>query len=324
VTIGIAVRGPMAGLATFRALRAVERIGRGSIGGFASFVAITAQGEVLRAETQRGGTGTLFTAGETTGVAPPTAFAEAPMAGVMSSGPDRPPPLCQFTPARAGVGLVTGHRLPNMPGVDGVPLNRAVLDRMARGEPAPEAARAELARNPDADAGIIALDAAGRIFAGNSALVARRPDVGRAVVHNAGSDAAAAVLHNAIHPHVPLAQLAAAVALDVVAPIDRADVWVRLDAGTPVEQGSENCIFVDGANVAQAVMVTEPGWLIGRRDGAVVSFAAAIRRGDELLGYVTAEPYGVVEAGRIVSLSGASSTDLGVRLLRSPNLARRR
>jgi hypothetical protein len=317
MTIGIAVHGPMAGLATFRALQAVEHIARGAIGGFASFVAITAEGEMLRAETQRGGTGTLFTAGETTGVAPPPAFAEAPMAAVMSSGPDRPAPLGQFTPARAGVGLVTGHRLPNMTGVDGVPLNRAVLDRMARGEPAPEAARAELIRNPDADAGIIALDAAGRIFAGNSALVAKRPDIGRALVRAADGAFAVAVLHNAMHPHTPVAQLAAAIALDVVAPIDRADIWVRLDAGTPVELGSENCLSVDGANVARTVTVTEPGWLVGRRDGAVVGFAAAVRRGDELLGYATAEPYGVVEAGRIVSLSGAASVDLGVRLVRS-------
>lgn len=323
MTIGIAVRGPLAGLAAFKALQAVERIARGAIGGFASFVVITAEGEVLRAETQRGGTRTLFTAGEATGVPPPPAFAEAPMAGLMSSGPDRPAPLCQFTPARAGVGLVTGHRLPNMPGVDGVPLNRTVLDRMAAGEPAPAAARAELARNPSADAGIIALDAAGRIFAGNSALVARRPDIGRALVHAAGTSTAVAVLHNAIHPHAPLAQLAVAIALDVVAPLDRADVFVRLDAGTPVAQGTENCVFVDGGNVAQMVAVTEPGWLVGRRDGAVVSFAAAVRRDSELLGYATTEPYGVVEAGRIVSLSGAGSADLGVRLLRTPNPARR-
>ena len=316
MTIGIAVHGPMAGLATFKALQAVERIARGAVGGFASFVVITADGELLRAETQRGGTGTLFTAGEATGIAPPPAFAEAPMAALMSSGPDRPAPLSQFTPAAAGVGLVTGHRLPNMPGVDGVPLNRAVLDRMARGEPAPEAVRSELARNPDADAGIVALDIAGRIFAGNSARVARRPDVGRAVLRAAGSAMAVAVLHNAIHPHGPLAQLAAAIALDIIAPIDRADIWVRLDAGTPVRLGAENCVIVDGAHVARTVTVSEPGWLIGRREGAVVGFAAAVRCGDELLGHATAEPYGVVEGGRIVSLSGASSADLGVRLIR--------
>ena len=129
MTIGIAVYGPMAGLATFKALQAVERVGRGAIGGFASFVAITADGALLRSETQRGGTATLFTAGETICALPPQAFAEAPWAALMSSGPDRPAPLSQFTPGRAGVGLVSGHRLPNMPGADGLPINRAVLDR---------------------------------------------------------------------------------------------------------------------------------------------------------------------------------------------------
>ena len=34
MTIGIAVRGPGAGLAAFKALAAVEKIGRGAIGGF--------------------------------------------------------------------------------------------------------------------------------------------------------------------------------------------------------------------------------------------------------------------------------------------------
>jgi hypothetical protein len=161
----------MAGLATFKALQAVERVGRGAIGGFASFVAITADGELLRSETQRGGTATLFTAGETICALPPPVFAEAPWAAVMSSGPDRPEPLSQFTPGQAGVGLVSGHRLPNMPGAEGLPINRAVLDRMAHGQPAPDAAHAVLAANPEADAGIIALDHAGRIYAGNTRIV---------------------------------------------------------------------------------------------------------------------------------------------------------
>jgi Domain of unknown function (DUF6963) len=316
VTIGIAVHGVMAGLATFKALQAVERVGRGAIGGFASFVAISADGQLLRAETQRGGTSTLFTAGEATGVAPPALYAEAPFAAVMSSGPDRPAPLCQFVPGRPGVGLVSGHRLPNSPNAAGVPLNRAVLERMARGEPAPEAAQAELARNPDADAGIIALDCAGRIFAGNSEAVDRRPDIGRAVRRAPDGGAAVAVLHNTIHPAAPLAVLAAAIALDVVAPADRPDIWVRLDAGTPVELGAENCVVVDRTNVARRVTVTDPAWLIGRRDGALVGLAAAVRCGEELLGHAMAEPYGVVEAGRIVSLSGAPRAEIGVRLRR--------
>ncbi|MGH6900751.1 MAG: DUF6963 family protein, partial [Geminicoccaceae bacterium] len=260
---------------------------------------------------------TLFTAGGTTGVPPPSDYALAPFAALMSSGPDRPAPLSQFTPGRAEAGLVTGHRLPNLPGVDGVPINRAVLERMARGETAIAAAMAELERNPGADAGIIALDVNGVLFAGNTALVDGRPDTGRAILRDARRGAAVAVLHNAIHPHAPLARLAAAVALDAIAPTDRVDFLVRLDAGTPVELGPENCVFVDADNVALRIAVTEPAWLSGQRGGAVVSFAALVRRGDQILGYATAEPYGIVEAGRVVSLSGAESVELGVRAAES-------
>ncbi|WP_346907757.1 DUF6963 family protein [uncultured Roseibium sp.] len=60
MTIGIALSGPNAGLCLFKALAAVERISRGSIGGFVSFAVITADGQLLRAQTQDGGTTTLF------------------------------------------------------------------------------------------------------------------------------------------------------------------------------------------------------------------------------------------------------------------------
>src|SRR3546814_7427510 len=117
-------------LPIFRALSAVGRVGRGDIGGFASFVAISGAGGLLTADTQRGGTATLFGAKGT----PPPAFASARLVALISSGPDRPEPLMQFTPADAAVGMVSGHRLPNTPGVDGRPLNLAVLARLQQGE----------------------------------------------------------------------------------------------------------------------------------------------------------------------------------------------
>ena len=180
MTIGIAAFGPRAGLAVFMALRAVERVARGAVCGFASFVAITTEGEVLRAETQRGGTRTLFVDAEITGLPPPPRVAEAPFAGVMSSGPDRPAPLCQFTPADGAVGLVTGHRLPNTPGCSGVRLNEEVLALMREGLSPQGAVERVLADNPGSDAGMIALDRQGRLFAANSAFVADRADLGSA------------------------------------------------------------------------------------------------------------------------------------------------
>ena len=116
MTIGIGAIGPNAGLAVFKGLQAAERVGTGSIGGFAVFAAISEDGPLFMSETQRGGTATLFTAGETSGVLPPSEIAAAPYAAVMSSGPDRPAPLSQFLAADPAIGLVTGHRLPNARG----------------------------------------------------------------------------------------------------------------------------------------------------------------------------------------------------------------
>jgi hypothetical protein len=91
------------------------------------FVAITGDGRVIRAETQRGGTATLFLKGETTGTNPPDEAGASPLAALMSSGPDRPEPLAQFVVADGRAGLVTGHRLPNAAAVSGRPLNAEIL-----------------------------------------------------------------------------------------------------------------------------------------------------------------------------------------------------
>lgn len=321
MTIGIGVMGPKAGLAAFEALAAIERVGRGAIGGFVSYVAIAADGKLYRAETQRGGTSTLFTDGERTGVPPPPAIADAPIAGLMSSGPDRPAPLSQFTPAAANTGIVTGHRLPNMPGPNGsgsngMPLNQAVLARMQSGEPAGRAAGTILEANPEADAGIIALGIDGDSFVGNTAHVARRGDLGQAVLDEPAIGATIAILHNAIHPHRALADLAAATALDVMAPLDRLDFRIRIGAGTPLELGSENAVHVDRDGNAQRISVTQESWLGPSRDGAVIDFAATVRQGGHLIGHTIAEPYCVVEHGRLISLSGSDHAMIGVRAIR--------
>ena len=316
MTIGIAAHGAGAGLAVFTALEGVERVGRGAIGGFASFVVITAEGALLRAETQRGGTATLFTAAETTGTKPPPEIAAAPFAAVMSSGPDRPAPLAQFTPGDAAAGLVTGHRLPNVAGADGTALNLAVLARLRAGIGAEEAGAEVLAANPDADAGIIALDRRGGLFAANTARVAARADLGFAREQDPETGAGVAVLHNAIHPSPPLAQLAAQLALDAMNPRDRADFEVEVTAGTPVVAGEANALLLDEAGRVVAIAVDRPVFLQGRAEGAVIGPATRVRRGDHVLGRTVTEPYGVVVDGRLVSLSGRDRVALGVRRAR--------
>lgn len=303
----------MAGLAAFTALRAVERVARGALGGFVSFAALTQDGRLMHADTQRGGTGTLFTVAEATGTQPPPAFAAAPFAALMSSGPNRPEPLIQFTPADPAAGIVTGHRLPNMPGVDGVPLNAAVLARLKAGESPREAVEAELARNPHADAGLIALNLKGEIYAGDSELVLRRPDRGAYVGEDPHTGARCAVLHNSIFPVEAMAHLAVAVALDTIAPVDHPDFHVRVTAGTPLVQGSAPCLELGDGDQVTRLVVDDPVWLGGTHDGAVIPHGAAVRRGGKLVGRVIFEPYCVVEQGVLVSLSGLDEAVISVR-----------
>ena len=97
MTIGIAAYGPNAGQAIIDALRAAEVVGHGAISGFVSMVVIGEDGELHRIETQRGGTQGLLKGGEM-----PTHFMRARHAALMSSGPDRPSPLAQFTPGMRG------------------------------------------------------------------------------------------------------------------------------------------------------------------------------------------------------------------------------
>jgi hypothetical protein len=313
MTIGIAAVGPNAGRAVFEALAAVERVSRGAVGGFAAFVAITADGRMLRFATQRGGTRTLFVEGETTGVGPPPEVAAARIAGVMSSGPDRPKPLDQFVPADERGRLVTGHRLPNVAGVNGEAINVEVLRAMGDGLSAKDAVDRALDANPEADAGLIAVDTEGRIYARNSARVERRPDIGGARREDAVSGSLVEVLHNAIFPYEPVASLAASVAMEVMAPQFAPDAYVTVHAGTPLEAGSDNAVLVDRDMVAQRVVTTDRYLLQGRQDGAAIYLNSLVWLDGRLLGRTVTEPYVVVEHGRILSLSGQSSCRLGIQ-----------
>ena len=234
MTIGIGAFGPKAGLAVHQALRAAERVGRGAIGGFASYAAITADGRLMRAETQRGGSSTLFTDGETTGVEPPEEVANAIAAGVISSGPDRPAPLTQFLPADGAAGLVTGHRLPNAKGAGGQPINEEILALLRSGRTAREAVDAVLDRNANSDTGIIAVDRSGQVYSRNAARVLRRPDLGHARREHASPKAVVEVLHNAIRPYPAAAALAADVALATMVGEPTEVGRVTVSAGCPV------------------------------------------------------------------------------------------
>jgi hypothetical protein len=313
VTIGIAAAGPGAGLAVWRALRAVELVGRGAIGGFVSLAAIGADGRLRRAEIQRGGAAALF--GRDAADAVPDEIAAAPLAGLMSSGPDRPEPLAQFVPADGAVGLVTGHRLPNVAGASGLPVNEEVLRLMREGRPPRAAVLSVLGRNPDADAGVIALDRRGRLFAADAPPVLARGDRGAALRRLRPGGPAAAALHNAVLPHRPLAALAVETALDAMEPADLATGTVLLEAGTPLALGPAPAYLVDRAGRAVTrILVADPRYLEGAW-GLGLGHAVEVRgEGDgRPLGRAVYEPYMLVAGGRLRSADGAGSLPIPLR-----------
>ena len=312
MTIGIAAYGPRAGLAVFKALRAAEKIGWGSIGGFASFAVITEDGRLTRYQTQRGGATTLFIDGDLTGVEPPSEVVNARTAALMSSGPDRPEPLSQFVPGDARAGLICGHRLPNTPGRDGAILNTAALQHLQQGKTPQQAIDAVLDANRQADAGLIAVNLRGQIYARNSDRVRQRPDLGWARREHA-SGAVVEVLHNAIHPAGSLAGLVADIALETMAPAFHPDNWLLVEAGIPVQLGEHGIVYVDDKLRALSVVTSDAGLLRERANGAAIYIGSDVRQGDERLGSTITEPYVVLEHGRIVSLSGQSSLRLGFR-----------
>ena len=314
MTIGIAAFGPQAGLAIWRALRAVEQVGRGAVGGFACFVTLGEGGRVDRFETQRGGAIGLFG-----GDPPPAEIADARLAGLMSSGPDRPEPLAQFVPADGAVGLVTGHRMPNVAGASGRPLNEEVLGLMRDGASPRVAVRRVLMANPAADAGVIALDRQGRIWAADTPAVRLRGDRGQARLDETG--AVVAVLHNATLPHRPLALLAAEVAHDVMRPADRSDASIQVAAGIPVRLGEQRGLLLDRHGRAAGIETADPRHLAGRWSFAL-GWRAEIRCCGGVWGHATYEPYMVVEDGCLVSIDGRTCFELPVARVHAATPAR--
>ena len=312
MTIGIAAHGPNAGLAVFSALRAVESVGAGCIGGFVSFAAIAGDGSLVRAVTQRGGTSTLFIDSEVIGADPPGAIATASVAALMSSGPDRPEPLAQFVAGDANTGLVTGHRFAHQPGGNGIPFNQDALQRMQSGMDVKSAVEAVIAENPAADVGLIAIDLRGRVHARNSKRVDTRSDLG-AEERKSGDDVVVSILHNAIHPAAGIAALAADLAMEIMLPARLPDFWIQATAGTPVVLGESDSVEVDAELRVVEVRTTDATLLRGRQDGAAIYIGSEVRKDGEKIGYTTTEPYVVLTDGVIESLIGQPELKVGCR-----------
>jgi hypothetical protein len=312
MTIGIAAFGDRAGQAIIDGLAAAEAVGRGALHGFVTLVTIGPDGRLHRAEVQDGGVRALLA-----GRPVPDPIANAPLAGLMSSGPNRPAPLSQFTPADPNVGLVTGHRFPNSRGARDRPLNLEILDLMRRGF-APEAALAKvIADNPQADAGFIALSRDNRLHAENTPHLLGFGDAGRAIGRLGDGNAGVAVLHNAISPHGSLAALVVEVALSAMGASRAPDCAIAFSVGVPILISDRNAILLDDGAQVQAVTTHDKRYASGSWSFGL-GYQAEVYRRDVLIGTALYEPFLRAEDGKIASIDGGSSINLPIRIER-PN-----
>lgn len=294
MTIGVAAHGPRAGAAVRAAVLAAELLGRGAIGGFGVFAILDSGGEPQYRVAQNGGI---------TALALPDEWLDARFAAVISSGPNRPEPLVQFLPGKKGVGLVTGHRLPNLPGLDGVPLNQAALAGMAAGKAPQQAVDAVLAANPEADAGLIALDARGRLGWGNTARVARRADRGEA--HRASGDARFAVLHNSIHAQSALPDDIADLAWSQLTGQPASLRFLYLREPVPIRAADHDRVHVTAEGVVTAIDSANPELVHSRRLGTAVYLGSEVWLDGRRAGHAATELVAEMADGKAGRPAGA-------------------
>lgn len=293
MTIGIATRGPGAGLAAWRALLAAELLGRGEIGGFCVFVWWGAAGRFQHATTQRGGTAGLDLSGD---------WADATLAGLISSGPDRPEPLTQFLPVDDGAGLVTGHRLPSSPLPDGRPVNSAALAAMMQGGFDPAGLQALLTAAPALDAGLICLGPTGPALIANAPRVASRDDLGSHLTDDGDGPVAAVLLNSIFAARLAgdtLAANLAAIAAEAMGADPAPLGLARLAAPLAVQPAGQEAVEIDATGRVVAIRSDDPAyfgpkpritavysnmpvWQAGRRVGHAASEVFADLRGGVL------------------------------------------
>ncbi len=305
MTIGIAATGPWAGAGILAGLRAVEAVGRGAIGGFVSVAVLTSDQRLLRVETQSGGKRGLFADD------PPKDILQAPLAALISSGPDRPEPLSQFIAANPGVGLVTGHRFPQALMRDGQPLNGAILKAMEQGRTAQQAVDELIAAEPGFDAGFIALSAGGSFGIGNMPSVLRRADQGVAMRRCETTSASVAALHNAIQPHKAIGLLAVEAALDAIQLRQTVQRDITLRAGLRLKRGEAPEVHIDAGGQATGMTHPQANDLQEEMSFGMGDRVRLMQDGTQL-GWLGHEPFMVVKRGVVVSLDGKDSLQVPV------------
>lgn len=293
MTIAIAAFGNGAGEAVRQGVLVAEILGRGSIGGFAVFSVLDEKGTHRQQCCQEGGIAAA--------VEGMLGLGSARCAAVISSGPFRPEPLSQFLSGQSGIGLVTGHRLPNRVGAGGRPVNVATLARIEAGHSPADAVGAELHGNPELDVGLLAVTWDGRIGFGNSRRVLRRSDLGLA--SRIESDRGFALLCNSIHaaPGVSIAGVVGNTVWGCLTGKEPPCFVAELADPVPLVPAPEDRIDLDGRNRVIRISTAEPR--VGSGDvspATVIYVRASVWRHGRQLGYCMSEVMARVADGRAV------------------------
>lgn len=290
MTIGIASYGAYAGAAVSTGVLGAELLGRGAIGGFAVFAILDTEGDLHYRTTQDGGLRALSL---------PASWREAKVAAAISSGPNRPEPLIQFLTGRSGVGMVTGHRLPNSPNQDGKPLNEVALDALALSGDPKRAVDTAMEGCDEIDAGLIVVSLGGVLAWSNSARVRRRHDMGEA--NYVRSECGFALMHNSIF----VARGGCQSLADAVAGMVRqtlngepASHWlVHLDTPIPLQMASRDCIHIDANDRIVALETANTNLLAADRIGAASYLSADVCREGRKVGEAETELFARLHAG---------------------------
>ncbi|MFC4171365.1 DUF6963 family protein [Microvirga sp. GCM10011540] len=299
MTIGVAATGERAGASVQAAVLGAELLGRGAIGGFTVFAILDAEGHVYHRITQRGGIGVLDL---------PESWLMARHAAAISSGPDRPEPLTQFLPGLDGIGLVTGHRLPNSLDRDGRPVNHLVLTRLSAGEEPQKAVDGVLSQCPELDAGLIAINTSGQIGIGNSERVRRRADGGCAVRETQKSRVA--LLHNSIYSNQPLAERLVDLAWSYLSGEPTGVRLLFLRDSVPVQLATKDRVHVDATGTVTCIESPNIRLQSTLDRATTIYLGSEIWHGAELIGHAATELITAVDQGRISKPAENSSLSI--------------
>ena len=305
MTVGIAATGPNAGAGVLAGLRGIEAIGRGAIGGFVSFAVLTEDQQLFRSETQTDGVSGLFPGHV------PEKMLGAPFAALISSGPNRPVPLAQFVAAAPGVGLVTGHRFPQTPADDGIPLNAHVLAAMEGGQSPQTAIVQTIDRFPDHDAGFVALSIDGAIAVGNMPAVLRRQDQGSATRNLLSPSISVATIHNAIHPKRVLADMINDIVFEEMLRPPAAEHLIFATQGIRLIEGERAEVHVDHDYKVVRVLHPQATQHPSPTPFGLGDQVQIIQNG-RFVGWLGYEPFMIVKDGLVVTMDGKPSLELPV------------